>query len=124
MMNNAEKPQLTIPRVRRSYSTVSEMDVVNMLLRTSEDWPGCGIIAPSNVASLLETSRYQVDKHIKALKLKGLVQYKSIMISEEDDYYPPYNGYCLTELGRKTFKKELKEISDRQCELIQKCFGS
>jgi len=122
--NEAESPAFLVGAVRRSYSTVSEMDVVNILLRTSEDWQGCGIIAPSNIASLLETSRYQVDKHIKSLKTKGLVQYKSIMLSAEDDYYPPYNGYCLTELGRKTFEKELKEISDRQCELIRQCFGS
>jgi Mn-dependent DtxR family transcriptional regulator len=123
-LNEAEKPQLNIGAVRRSYSAVTEMDVVNIILRTAEDWQGCGIIAPSNIASLLETSRYQVDKHIKSLKQKGLVQYKSIMLSSEDDYYPPYNGYCLTETGRKTFEKELKEISDRQCELIQQCFGS
>lgn len=109
--------------VRRSYSTVSEMDVVNIILRTAEDWQGCGIITPSNIASLLDTSRYQVDKHIKSLKQKGLLQYKSIMLSSEDDYYPPYNGYCLTGTGRDFYKKELKEISDKQCELIQKCFG-
>lgn len=122
-LNEAEKPQLNIGAVRRSYSTVSEMDVVNIILRTAEDWQGCGIISPSNIASLLNTSRYQVDKHIKTLKQKRLLQYKSIMLSSEDDYYPPYNGYCLTETGREFYKKELKEISDKQCELIQKCFG-
>ena len=123
-LNRPQKPQLNIGVVRSTYSAVNEMDVVNIILRTAEDWQGCGIIAPSNIASLLNTSRYQVDKHIKALKQKGLVLYKSIILSSEDDYYPPYNGYCLTETGKKTFEKELKEISDRHCELIQQCFGS
>ena len=109
--------------VRRSYSVVSEMDVVNIILRISEDWQGYGIISPSNIASLLKTSRYQVDKHIKSLKNQGLIKYDSIMIGSEEDFYPPYNGYGLTKKGKVKFAKELKEIADRDIELIKECFG-
>ncbi|MFA5301026.1 MAG: hypothetical protein WC389_22765 [Lutibacter sp.] len=124
MMNNAKNPQLTIPRVRRSYCIVSEQDVVNILFRTSESWTGCGIITPSNIAHLLETSRYQVNKQIKSLKSKGLLDYKSVDVSSDEEWYPPVNGYCLSKLGKETFKKELKELEEKECELIQKCFGS
>ena len=105
------------------YSTISEIDVINIILRISECWQLCGIISPSNIALLLKTSRYQVNKHIKTLKIKGLIQYKSIQLNSYDELNPPYNGYCLTDLGRKTFENELKELSDRNYELIEKCFG-
>lgn len=123
-MNDAEKNQLTIPRVKRSYCIVSESDVVDIILRTSESWQGCGIITPSNIAHLLETSRYQVNKHIKSLKLKNLLDYKSVDVSTDEELYPPVNGYCLSKVGKEFYKKELKELSDRECELIRKCFGS
>ena len=123
-MNDAEKNQLTIPRVKRSYCIVSESDVVDIILRTSESWQGCGIITPSNIAHLLETSRYQVNKHIKTLKLKNLLDYKSVDVSTDEELYPPVNGYCLSKVGKEFYKKELKELSDRECELIRKCFGS
>jgi len=93
------------------------------IIDKAEDWQGVGIISPSNIASLLETSRYQVDKHIKSLKKQGLIKYKSIMIGSEEDFYPPYNGYGLTKEGRVKFSKELKEISDRDIKLIKECFG-
>lgn len=106
----------------KKYKIVSEMDVINIILRTSENWQGCGIIAPSNIASLLKTSRYQVNKYIKSLKNKNLLDYKSILLSSEYDYYPPYNGYCLSKKGRAKFSKELKELSDKESELIKKHF--
>jgi hypothetical protein len=123
MMNNAEKPQLTIPRVRRSYLKINELDVVNMIMKTAHDWQGCGVISPSNIAHLLKTSRYQVDKCIKALKDKGLLEYKSVMIGSEEDYYPPYNGYKLSKHGEITFSKELKELEEHNIKLIKECFG-
>ena len=118
-----ETEQCTIPRVRRSYSVVSEMDVVNIILKTAEDWQGVGIISPSNIVSLLNTSRYQVDRHIKSLKKQVLIEYNSIMIGSEEYFYPPYNGYGLTKQGRVKFAKELKDIADRNTELIKECFG-
>ena len=108
---------------KTKYTKVTEMDVINMLIRTSESWHGCGCITPSNITSLLKTSRYQVNKHIKSLKLKGLIEYKSILFQDEYDYYPPYNGYCLSEFGRMTFEKELKEKTIEACKLIDECFG-
>jgi hypothetical protein len=115
--------QCAIHNVRHSYSVVSEDDVINVILRTAEDWQGVGIISPSNIATLLKTSRYQVDKHIKSLKGKGLIKYKSTLIGSDEDFYPPYNGYGLTYEGRVKFASELKEISDRQTALIKECFG-
>lgn len=123
MINNAENPQLTIPRVRRSYLKINELDVVNMIMRTAHDWQGCGVISPSNIAHLLKTSRYQVDKYIKALKDKGLLEYKSVMIGSEEDYYPPYNGYKLSKQGEITYSKELKELEEHNTKLIKECFG-
>lgn len=64
-----------------------------------------------------------MDKHIKSLKGKGLIKYKSILIGSDEDFYPPYNGYGLTDKGRVKFASELKEISDRQTALIKECFG-
>lgn len=114
MMNNEQKPQLIIPHVRRSYLKVSENDIVDVILKTAHDWHSCGVISPSNIAHLLKTSRYQVDKHIKALKSKGLLEYKSVMIESEEDYYPPYNGYKLSKQGEITYSKELKELERKE----------
>lgn len=122
-MNNVENPQLTIPRVRRSYLKINELDVVNIIIRTAHDWQGCGVISPSNIAHLLKTSRYQVDKYIKTLKDKGLLEYKSVMIGSEEDYYPPYNGYKLSKQGEITYSKELKELEEHNTKLIKECFG-
>lgn len=108
---------------RHKYCLVSEQDVVNIILRTAESWDGCGIISPSNITYLLKTSRYQINKHIKSLKSKGLLDYKSVDISTDEERYPPLNGYCLSKLGNETFKKELKELEELECELIQKCFS-
>ncbi len=121
--NNKETEQCTLHSVRRSYLKVTELDVVNLIMRTAHDWRGCGVISPSNIAHLLKTSRYQVDKHIKSLKSKGLLEYKSVMIGSEEDYYPPYNGYKLSKQGEITYLKELKELERKECELIEKCFG-
>ena len=107
----------------RKYSIVSEMDVVNIILETEENWQGVGIISPSNITSLLKTSRYQVDKYIKSLKKQGLIEYRSVMMGDDEDYYPPYNGYGLTKQGKLKFNEELKEIRDRNNELIKDCFG-
>tara|TARA_R110002012_G_scaffold320654_1_gene544880 strand:- start:771 stop:1151 length:381 start_codon:yes stop_codon:yes gene_type:complete len=119
---NTKQP-CTIDSVRRSYLKIGESDVVNVIMRTAHDWQGCGVISPSNIAHLLKTSRYQVDKHIKTLKNKGLLEYKSVMIGSEEDYYPPYNGYKLSKQGEITYSKELKELEERECKLIQECFG-
>lgn len=105
------------------YSKISELDVVNVIMGTAHDWQGCGVISPSNIAHLLNTSRYQVDKHIKALKKKGLLEYKSVMIGSEEDYYPPYNGYRLSKHGEIMYSKKLKELEREERDLIEKCFG-
>ena len=125
MKNETSKTEqpCTLHSARRSYLKISELDVVNVIMRTAHDWQGCGVISPSNIAHLLKTSRYQVDKHIKALKNKGLLEYKSVMFVSEEDYYPPYNGYKLSKHGEITYSKELKELEERECKLIHECFG-
>lgn len=105
------------------YTVITEKDVLDLILYINQDWHGIGIISPSNIASLLKTSRYQVNKHIKSLKNKKVIEYKSILCSPEDEYYPPYNGYGLSTIGREKYKKELKEISDEQDRLIKKHFS-
>lgn len=89
---------------RIKYKKIGEKEIIDVLLRTSEDWDGCANISPSNIASLLKTSRYQVNKHIKSLKEKGLIKYKMTDISDEYEYHPPYFGYCLSELGKKNIR--------------------
>jgi predicted ArsR family transcriptional regulator len=108
----------------KEYCKITESDVINILLRTSEHWAGCGIITPSNIAHLLKTSRYQINKHIKSLKSKDLLDYKRVDVSTNEDWYLPVNGYCLSKIGKETFKKELLELEKKECDLIQKMFGS
>jgi biotin operon repressor len=74
--------------LNKKYKKISEKNVVDIILRTAQNWQSCGIISPSNISCLLETSRYQVNKHIKSLKNKGLIVYKSLLFGNEEDYYP------------------------------------
>lgn len=95
------------------YKKVSRDDVYSRLIGLSFDWmnPMGGAINLVNLASLLQTSRYQVKKHIDELKRLRYVELKSFLIQDEDEIYPPYWGYVLTEEGRETdvYKKRLEE---------------
>lgn len=84
---------------------------------------GPGIISPSNITSLLNTSRYQVDKHIKTLKLWGFLDYKSVNYGPEDDYSSPYNGYTLSPKGREEWSIYIKQREEDELKLIKECFG-
>ena len=70
---------------------------------------------PKYITESLRTSRYQVNKHIKALKEKGMIEYKSIHCPDEYEIYPPINGYIVTEKGKKSliYKKEENEENKR-----------
>ena len=85
---------------------------------------GPGIISPSNMVSLLGTTRYQVDKYIKELKSLGMLEYKSVKFGPEDDYSPPYNGYCLSDKGRLDWSVYISMREQEELELIEKCFGN
>ena len=73
----------------KQYKIISENDVVNILLRTSENWQGCGIISPSNITYLLETSKYQVNKYIKSLK------FYHIKVGNKLDSYSRHSALLL-----------------------------
>ena len=107
----------------KEYLKITEQDIINMIMRTAHDWQSCGVISPSNIAHLLKTSRYQVDKYIKALKDKGLLEYKSVILWSEEEYYPPYNGYRLSKHGEIVYSKELKDIEEKECKLIREYLG-
>ena len=105
------------------YTKITEKDVVEVIMKTAHDWQGCGIISPSNIAHLLNTSRYQVNKYIRGLKNKGLIEYKSISIGDDEELFPPYNGYKLSEQGEKEYSEELKKLREEELKIIEKCFG-
>lgn len=106
------------------YKKITQDDVYKTLVSTSVDPmnPIGGIISLVNIASLLKTSRYQVKKYIDELKQIGFVELKSVDISTEDEAYPPYHGYTLTEKGKNTdyYKKQ----DDLQEQLLRECFGA
>lgn len=108
---------------KKEYSRITENDVVNVIIKTAHNWDGVGIISPSNIAHLLNTSRYQVDKYIKSLKNEGLLKYTSVNIGCEEELFPPYNGYKLSEKGTSVYAKELKESEEKEIRLIEECFG-
>lgn len=82
-----------------SYTVITEHDIINLFVKKIDSWQTFGLISPSNIASLLKTSRYQVNKHIISLKQKNLIEYGWVMLNDE---LPPYNGYRLTEKGYET----------------------
>lgn len=106
-----------------AYVKIDEIDVIKLIIHTTNCMAGGEVISPSNIASLLRTSRYQVDKHIKVLKNKGFISYQSVLCTTDEDYCPPYNGYKLSESGKIEYGKEIKEHSDWECQIIKECFG-
>lgn len=104
------------------YSKITEHDVINQIIKCAYDWNGPGIISPSNIARNLNTSRYQVNKNIKILIEKNHIEYKSVSVGDSDNSLP-YNGYCLSEHGKKLSSKELSDFSKKERKLIKKCFG-
>ena len=110
---------------KTKYEKITTNDIIKLIINTTivgiDNGPG--IISPSNIASLLKTSRYQVDKHIKTLKLWGFLDYKSVNYGPEDDYSPPYKGYTLSPKGRGEWSIYIKQRKEEELELIKECFG-
>ena len=104
---------------------ITKEDIIRLIINTTiigiDNGPG--IISPSNIASLLGTTRYQVNKYIKELKEMGMLEYKSINFGAEDDYSPPYNGYCLSDKARLEWSVYISMREQEELELIKKCFG-
>lgn len=84
------------------YSKVEQDDVFKCICSCDLALWSIGIVSVPNIASLLETSKYQVRKHVSNLKLIGLIKNDSCMIQDEYENYPPYNGFALTNKGRKS----------------------
>ena len=75
--------------------------------------PARAVVSTSNIAKLLECSKYKVRKALKSLLAIGYIEYTSlgrpaIESNTENGYelicenLPPINGYALTELGFAT----------------------
>lgn len=108
------------------YKKISKGDVYKRMVGISLNFmnPTGGAINIKNLAHLLNTSRYQVKKHIDELKKDELVELKCIAIpydEHESDPYPPYWGYVLTEKARQT--EYYKEQEEKENQLIQEYFG-
>lgn len=102
----------------------TEEDVYVKFVHLALDFmnPIGGAINLKNLSSLLKTSKYQIRKHVHALRDKGMVELKCFYIPDEEELYPPYWGYRLTEKGRDTdyFRQE-NEKHDR---ILEECFGT
>lgn len=77
--------------------------------------PERAVVTTSNLANLLNCTKYKVRKAIKGLLSIGYIEYTSqgrpaIESNTENGYeliceaLPPINGYALTELGFATFQ--------------------
>jgi hypothetical protein len=106
------------------YKKISEKEVFETLIQTNLDFmnPLDGAINLCNIAYLLKTSRYQVKKYIDSLKGKGITELKCINIYSDEEIYPPYWGYVLTEKGKQT--TEYKKFQEKHLEIIKECFGN
>lgn len=104
------------------YKKVTKQDVYEVLVSVALDLSShCGDpINVRNIASLLKTSRYQAKKYIDELKKDGLVKLTCFAIPSDDELYPPYWGYVLTQKGAST--DYYKEAENRHLALLKECF--
>lgn len=79
-----------------------------------------GCINIINLSFSLKTSKYQVKKCMKELRDEGLVELKMINNWDEDENYPPYWGWALTNKGREL--EEYKIKSEDNIKLMRMCF--
>ena len=105
------------------YKKISKDDVYKVLVNVRIDISGFNCINLVNIASFLDTSRYQVKKYIKELKNDGMVKliYFSYIDYYGEENIPPYWGYRLTEKGEDT--DYFREAEKRELKLIEECFG-
>ncbi|MNM07331.1 hypothetical protein D3C81_173720 [compost metagenome] len=101
---------------------ITEEDIYAKFVHLSLDImnPIHGAINIVNLAALSRASKYRTRKHVHALRDKGMVELKCFNIPSEDEIYPPYWGYVLTEKGKDTeyFRQE-KEKDDQ---ILKECF--
>jgi predicted ArsR family transcriptional regulator len=109
---------------RKLYTLVSEDDVYRKLvhLKLSLYQMVGGAINIKNLAYLLHTSEYQVRKHMRSLRDKGIVELKCFNIPDDEEIYPPYWGYVLTEKGCTT--EYYLKADEEHNRIIVECFGT
>lgn len=105
------------------YTKVTRDDVYGILVSTALSLfnPIGGAINITNIAHLLETSKYQVKKYMDELKEQGMVELKCFNNWDEEENHPPYWGYVLTDKGRET--KYFKDREEKDIRHMQECFA-
>jgi hypothetical protein len=66
-------------------------------------------------------SKYKARKLVHVLRDKGWVELKCFPNLCEDEFYPPYWAYVLTEKGRDT--DHYRQESAKHHQILQACFG-
>ena len=95
--------------------------------------PDRAVVSTSNLASLLECTKYKVRKALRVLKDLGYIEYTSqgrpaIESNTENgrelicEPLPPINGYALTKLGYETV--QFKEAQERFNKSMEDCVNS
>lgn len=108
---------------KQVYKRITKDDVYALLVGTSLDFmnPIGGAISLVHLAKFLNTSRYQVKKYIDQLLEVGFVELKMFIIPDEEELYPPYWGYRLTEKGKET--TYYKTRYDEHEKIFNECFN-
>jgi predicted ArsR family transcriptional regulator len=106
------------------YKKITQKDVEDRIIDMDFVIGAWGYpIAAQNIASLLETSLYQVRNHLANLKREGLVQVKTI--TERDEWeLNAIKGWILTENGREKFKIRISEKEEEYEEGLREAFAS
>ena len=78
------------------------------------------VISVRAIASALGTSKYQVEKHLRSLKEKGLAEVYYVTLYGEE-LMPPYRGHTITIEATET--KEYMYERARAEKLLEKHFG-
>lgn len=98
------------------YRQISESDVLTEMCQETAAQVPYGYtdaLSSVDIAYVLNTSRYQVRKHIKSLIEQGLVKSKcESCYAEYKDHFVIVKGYALTELGKQTDEYKRSEIEN------------
>lgn len=81
------------------YSKVTEEDVFKDLIVSCKIY---GHASTRSIARRLNTSVYQVRKHLKELKVYGFIELVCELFGDDEEVYPPAWVYRLTDAGRNT----------------------
>lgn len=123
------------------YERITPWDVFGVLASCDLDFmnPIDGVINLVNIASFLNTSRYQVKKYMDYLVRIGVAEGTVVIIPSEYEPYPPYHGYHLTKAVKhkggdqmpegvdKTtmlrYRAAYQKKSAKEAKILKECFG-